>query len=110
AEVRERGIASADGWQSIKDVAEAVALGDQLHLRAGICDRDKAAARLVFIFIRAHGLLHALEEILLVDVRFKRAAGFAGDDEERLGEINLLLDALDLRRIGRVEYVQAREA
>ena len=58
----------------------------------------------------AHGLLHALEEILLVDVGFECAAGFAGNDKERFGEVNLFFDASDLRRIGRVEYVQAREA
>ena len=36
----------------------------------------------------ADRLLHALEEILLVDVGFERAAGFAGDDEESLREID----------------------
>src|ERR1019366_6937657 len=60
AEVGERGVASADGWKPIENVAEAVALGDLLHLRAGIGDRDKVAARLV----GAHGLLDALEEVL----------------------------------------------
>ena len=89
AEVRERGVAPADGGQSVKDVAEAVALGDQLHLRAGIGDGDEVAAR----FVAAHRLLHALEEILLVDVGFERAAGFAGNDEERSGEVELLFDA-----------------
>ena len=48
AEVRERRVASADGRQAIENVAEAVALGDLLHLRAGVGDRDKVAARLVF--------------------------------------------------------------
>ena len=60
--------------------------------------------------VGAHGLLHALEEVLLVDVGFERAAGFAGNDKERFGEVDLFFDAPDLRRIGRVEYVQAREA
>ena len=70
------------------------------------------AARLVFIFvvIAAHGLLHALEEVLLVDIGLEGAAGFAGNDEERFGEVNLFLDAPDLRRVGRVQYMQAREA
>ena len=41
-------------------------------------------------FCRADGLLHALEEILLEDVGFERAAGLAGDDEEGLGEVDLV--------------------
>src|ERR1700674_415562 len=112
AEVRERGVASADGRQAVENVAEVVALGDQLHLRARIGDRDKAAARLVFILIliAADGLLHALEEVLLVDVGLEGAAGLAGNYEERFGEVKLFLDTPDLRRVGGVEYVQAREA
>ena len=42
--------------------------------------------------IRAHGLLHALEEILFVDVGLERAAGLAGDDEKRFREVDLFLD------------------
>ena len=87
AEVGERGVAAADGGDAVEDVAEAVALGDLLHLGAGIGDGDEMAAGLV-----AHGLLHALEEILFVDIRFECAAGLAGDDEERFGEIDFLLD------------------
>ena len=59
---------------------------------------------------RRSSLLHALEEILLVNVRLEGAAGFAGDDEERLGEVDFLFDVLDLRRVGGVKNVQAREA
>ena len=62
-----------------------VAFGDLLHLRAGIGDGDEAAAGLV----GADRLLHALEEILLVNVGLERAARFAGDDEERLREVDL---------------------
>ena len=47
---------------------------------------------------------------MFVDVGFERAAGFAGNDEERLSEVDLLFDAADLCRVGGVEYMQAREA
>src|SRR5712692_10375662 len=106
AEVRERRIASADGWQAIENVAEAIALGDQLHLRTRIGDRDEVAARLV----GAHGLPYAFEEVLLVDVGLQRAAGLAGNDEKRFRQVDPFFDAPDLRRVGGVEYVQAREA
>ena len=87
-------------------MAEVVAFGDLLHLRPGVGDGDKAAAG----FVGTDGLLHALEEILLVDVGLERAAGFAGHDEKRLREIDLLFDVADLRRVGRIEDVEAREA
>ena len=90
AEVRKRRIASADAGQPEEDVAEVVALGDLLHLRAGIGDGDEAAAG----FVRADSLLHALKEILLEDVGLERAARFAGNDEQRLRQIDLALRML----------------
>ena len=106
AEVRERGIASADAGQAEEDVAEAIGLGDLLHLRSGIGDGDEAAAR----FVRADGLLHALEEILLENVGLERGAGLAGDDEQGLRQIDFVFERLDLRRIGGIEHVQFGEA
>ena len=47
AEIRERGVAPANGRQSVEDVAEAVAFGDLLHLGAGIGDGDEVAAGFV---------------------------------------------------------------
>ncbi len=58
----------------------------------------------------ADGLLHALEEILLVNVGLECAAGLAGNDEECFGEVDLFFDTSDLCRVGGVEHVQAREA
>ena len=52
----------------------------------------------------------AVEEIIHEDIGLERAAGFAGDDEQRLGEVDRLFDGLDLRRIGAVEHVEARPA
>ena len=59
---------------------------------------------------RADELLDALEEILLEDVRLERRARFARDDEERVAQIDFALERSDLRRIGRIEHVQLREA
>ena len=83
-------------------MAETVFFGDLLHLGAWVGDRDEAVARLV----RAQNLLHAVEEILFVDVRLERATRFAGNDEERPGEIDFRFRVLDLRRIGGIEHVK----
>ncbi len=44
---------------------------------------------------------HAGEEIILHHVRFGGAAGFAGDDEQRVGDVDRRLHGADLGRIGR---------
>ena len=76
------------------------------HVGARIGDGDEAASG----YLGAKGLLHALEEILLVDVRFERAAGFAGNDEESFRQIDLFFDVADLRRVSRVVDVETRVA
>ena len=73
---------------------------------AGIGDRDETLPR----FGRAHNLLHALEKVLLENIRLKRAAGFARHDENRLRQINLALDRANFRRIGGIEDVDLRKA
>ena len=57
---------------------EAVGFRHLLHLRTGISDGDEAAAI-------APG---ALEEVLLEDIRLERAARFAGNDKQRLLQID----------------------
>ncbi len=106
AEVRERGVAPADALQAGEDVAEAVGLGLLLQVGAGVGHGHEAAARLV----GAERLLHAVEEVGLEDVGLEGRARLAGDDEERLREVDLLLDGLDLRGVGRVEHEELREA
>ncbi len=106
AKIRERGITPADAGQAGKNMAEAIGLGDLLHLRAGVGDGDEAAAG----FVRADGLLRPFEEILLENIGLERGAGLAGDDEQRLGQVDLVLDRLDLRRIGGIEHMQLRKA
>ena len=64
-------------------MAEAICLSDLLHLRSGIGDGNKAAAR----FVGANGLFHALEEILLENIRLQRGAGLAGNNEQSLRKI-----------------------
>ncbi len=83
-------------------MAEVVVLRDVLHLRTRIGDGNEAISG----FLLTNGFLHACEEILFIDVGFERAAGFAGDDEERVLQIDLCFDRLDLRGIGGIENVQ----
>ena len=87
AEIRKRRIAAADAGQAEENVAEAARLGHLLHVRAGVGDGDEVLPGLR----RADHLLHALEEILLEDIRLKRAAGLARHDENRFREIELAL-------------------
>ena len=106
AERRQHGVASADRGIAVEDAGKALLGRDLLQRRAGIGDGDEAMAGLVL----ADGLGDAIEEIILHHVRLGGAAGFAGDDEQRVGEIDLLLHRAHLRGIGRIEHVQLREA
>ena len=87
-------------------MAEIIGLGHLLHLRFRIRDRNEVASCLV----RADHLLRALKEILFEDVRFQRAARFAGNDEQRFSNINLVFEGFDLRWIRRIEHMQLRPA
>src|SRR5262250_3387884 len=87
-------------------MAEAVSGRFRLKLRAGIGNRDEAAPRL----FRPDPLLHPFEKVLLEDVGFKRRSRFAGDNEQRVSEVNLLFEASYLRGIGGIEHVQLGEA
>ena len=58
----------------------------------------------------ADRLPHALEEVLLEDVRLERRAGLARDDEDGAGEVELVLARAHLRRVGGVEDAQLRMA
>ena len=77
-----------------------------LQRRAGIGHRDEAVAGLVL----ADRLRHAIVEIILHRVRLGGAAGFAGDDEQRLLDVDCLLHRTHLRRIGGVEHAQFGKA
>src|SRR5882762_9441828 len=101
-EVGERRVAPADRRQAEEDAPEAIGLGDPLHLRPRVGDRDEAAPDLR----GTDGRLHALEEVLLEDVRLERRARLGRDDEERPREIHGRLERPDLRGIGRVEDVE----
>jgi hypothetical protein len=86
-------------------VSKAVALGELLQLRARVGDGDEAPAG----FLDADELRQAVEEVLLEDVRLERGARLAGHDEERVLEIDLVLERLHLRGVGGIEHVQLRE-
>src|SRR5207249_7839606 len=106
AEVGERREAAADRRQAEEHVAEAIRLRDPVQLRSRIGDGDEAAADAV----GADDLAGALEEVLLEDVRLEGAARLARVYGERRPQIDLPLDSLDLRGIGRVQHVQLRVA
>ena len=55
-------------------------------------------------------LFATLEEILLEDIRFERAARLARHDEKSSGGIDLAFDCSNLCRVGRVEYQKRRAA
>src|SRR6267142_1729266 len=76
AKVGESRVAPANAGKSEKDFAELITLCHLLHLGAGISDGNEMLAG----FILADCLLHAIEEILLEDIWFQRAARLAGDD------------------------------
>ncbi len=100
-----RGVAAADARDAEEDAAEFVVLRDLLQFGARISDGDEAIAD----FSGADLGSDALEEILLEDVGFEGAAGFARDDAERLAEVEYLFDGLDLHGVGGIEDVQFGE-
>jgi len=62
-----------------KNVTKLIGFRDLLHLDTGISNGNETIAG----FFRSDLLCDPLEEILLVDVRLKRAAGLAGHDADR---------------------------
>ena len=76
-----------------------------LHLRSRVGDGYEVTADLY----RAHCLLRALEKILFENVRFRRAAGFAGDNKKCRRNVDLMLERFHLSRIGGVEHVEGRK-
>ena len=54
--------------------------------------------------IGADRSFRGLEEILLQDIWFERAARLARHDEKRSGRIDLAFDGSNLRGVGRVEH------
>ncbi len=74
--------------------------------RAGIGDGDEARAGAG----GAQRLLGALVEIRLEDVGLRGRARLAGDDEQRVLDVDRIVERLDLRRVGGVEHMQLRPA
>src|SRR5215471_10873169 len=56
--------------------------------------------------LRSYGLFRSLKKVLLENVRLERAPTLAGDDEQSLADVNLLLKRLDLRGVRRIEHMQ----
>ena len=75
-------------------------------MRAGIGDGHKAIAGLFL----AHLRFHPFEKILLVNVGFERAPGFARNDAQCALKIQLCFDGFDLHGIGGIQHMQFRKA
>src|SRR5665213_1158597 len=105
-EIRERRIAPADVRVVGEDAQELVVLRFLFELRARIGDRDEMIGGVA----GADGLLHAQEEVAEERIGLGRRPRFRGDDEERLRDVEALVERLDLLRVGRVEDVQLRVA
>src|SRR5206468_2421482 len=95
----------ADRRNPMADGAEFVEMRAFFKRRAGIGDRDEMLRSDRLARDRAHPVV----EILLIDIRFERAARFARYDEQRPRQVDGLLDAADLRWIGRIDDLEARE-
>ena len=105
AKIRENRVAAADARPAKEDSPKAVTLGNLFHLRARICDREKAAADL----LRADDLFDTGEKVLLENIGFERRARLARHDHERVLQIDFVLDGFHLSRIGGIEHVKLRE-
>src|SRR6202162_784305 len=57
-----------------------------------------------------HRLLDPFEEILFEDVRLERRAGLTGDDENRIANVNFVLESFHLSGIGGIQHKQFRVA
>ena len=90
----------------VEDAQELGVLRFLLQLGAGVGDGDEVVGGVA----AADDLLHALEEVAHERVRLGRRAGFRGHDEDRLGDVERLVERLDLLRVGRVEHVELRVA
>ena len=104
AERRQHGEPPADRRLTEGDGAEAIAFGHLLHLRSGIGDRHDVTSRLGL----AHHLLEPIEEVRKEDVGLERTARLARDEHERGTQVDGVVEALHLRRVGRVQHVQTR--
>ncbi len=81
---------------------EAISLRHLLHLRPGIGDGNEMGAGL----IRAYSFGCEVKEILLENIRFECASRLARNNEERLGDIDLIFKCLYLRRVCGIEDMQ----
>ena len=102
AEIGKGGVASANARHAHEDFAEFIPLGDALHLRTRIGDGDEPVADFFFADFR----FHAVEKVLLVDVWFQSASGFAGDDADRAVEVYFFFDGFNLGGIGGIQDVE----
>ena len=102
AEIRKRGIPASNAGQAKENLAKLVRFGHLLHFRAWIGDRDEPVPN----FLLAHLGFHALEEILLVNIRLERTPGLARHDANRSLEVYFGLNGFDLRGIRGIQNVQ----
>ena len=90
----------------MEHLTKTLALGHLAQRRARVGDGNKPSGRALGAKCRGH----ASEEIIHQDIRLEGGPGLARYDEQRALNVHLGFDGCDLRRIGRVEHVQPREA
>src|SRR5689334_16051139 len=83
-----------------------VRLGDLLHLRTRIGNRNKATACL----FGADRLFHSLEEILFENIGLECASRLTGNNKQGVREVNLIFESFDLCGVGGVEHMELGES
>src|SRR5262249_18891713 len=105
AEIRKNRIAPSDVRPAEEDAPKAVAFGNLLQLRARIRNCEEVTAG----FLGANEPLDTVEEILFENIGLERRARLARYDEERVFQIDFVLEGPHLSWIGRIEHVKFRE-
>ena len=108
AEIRQHRVAAADPGVAVEDVPEAVLLGDLLHVRAGVGHRDELRSP-------ALSVAHRVAASRSKKYAFRMFGSSVPPDllettNERVREVEALLEGGDLLRVGAVEHQEFGEA
>src|SRR5206468_2047582 len=105
AEIRKRGVPSADVGRIGEDPAKAAVLGEPFQRRPGVGDRGKLLPSLALPTAWGGDLAYLVPEVGEVRQRFRRLSGLGGDDEQSCPQPDLRPHAQDGRGVGGVQEV-----